>query len=68
MAPSKSNWLPFKNETVQSFSFLPKKIKISELKARNTHHNMRRSPSQEGGCEAQAPSVVPKKGPPHTSS
>lgn len=62
MAPSKSNWLPFKNEAVQSFSFLPKKkIKISALKMRNTHHNIRQSSSREGGCETQTPSVVPKK-------
>jgi hypothetical protein len=38
-----------------------KKIKISALKMRNTHHNIRQSSSREGGCETQTPSVVPKK-------
>lgn len=32
MAPSKSNWLPFKNEAVQSFSFLPKKLRYLNWK------------------------------------
>lgn len=34
MAPSKSNWLPFKNEAVQSFSFLTKKLRYLNWKFR----------------------------------
>lgn len=42
MAPSKSNWLPFKNEAVYSLSFLPKNCDIYELKIQVISHNTMR--------------------------
>lgn len=66
MAPSKSNWLPFKNEAVQSFSFLPKKLRYLNWKFWTLVTTSGKVfPKRLWETE---PISSPSKGPPHNSS